>query len=154
MFKIERKFTFDSAHRVEGHPKCGRLHGHTYHLEVEVSARYLDEKTGFVIDFADLDAIVKRLVDVIDHRYLISQANVVAGDIYAKVAMEDEERQGDFVLLPVIQTTAECLCSHIYTEVRRGLMVFLENTEHTQRAWVSAVRLWETPKNMAEYIPS
>lgn len=154
MFKIQRSFTFDSAHRVEGHPKCGRLHGHTYHLEVEVAARYLDEKTGFVIDFSDLDNIVKFIVGNLDHRYMVSQANITAGDIYAKAAMVDEERQGDFIILPVAQTTAECLCAHIYAEVHRGLMVFLETTEHTQRAWVSAVRLWETPKNMAEYIPS
>ena len=28
--------TFDSAHFLPNHPKCGRIHGHTYKVEIEV----------------------------------------------------------------------------------------------------------------------
>lgn len=45
--------------------KCSRLHGHTYHVEVWISAEK-DEKTGMVVDFEKL----KEIVDEFDHRNL------------------------------------------------------------------------------------
>lgn len=69
--KISRDFHYDSAHLLlhvpEGH-KCGRLHGHTYILTVTVQGPVDD--VGWVMDFADVDSMVKPLVDALDHRYL------------------------------------------------------------------------------------
>ena len=71
--RIARTYTFQSAHRLphvlEGH-KCGRLHGHTYLLTVEIEGTR--EKTlEWVMDFAMLDSIVQSvIVAVLDHRYL------------------------------------------------------------------------------------
>ena len=36
-----------------GHP-CSRVHGHSFRIEVQVSGP-LDEKLGWVIDFADIE---------------------------------------------------------------------------------------------------
>lgn len=71
--RISRRYTFQSAHRLPnvlpGH-KCARLHGHTYELEVEVEGP-IDPTLGWVIDYAHLDAVVKKVVlDTVDHRYL------------------------------------------------------------------------------------
>src|SRR5215467_5465232 len=41
----------DCAHFLPGHPKCGRLHGHTYKVEVTIEGQ---PKDGMIIDFADL----------------------------------------------------------------------------------------------------
>lgn len=69
---ISKKFSFDAAHRLEGLAdghKCGNLHGHTYSVEVCISADSLDEH-GFIIDFADLNP-VKQLIDShYDHKFL------------------------------------------------------------------------------------
>jgi 6-pyruvoyltetrahydropterin/6-carboxytetrahydropterin synthase len=71
--KIGRVYTFQSSHLLphvpKGH-KCGRLHGHTYSLEVElVGAR--DATLGWLVDFAMLDVVVKTLVlEPLDHRHL------------------------------------------------------------------------------------
>jgi 6-pyruvoyltetrahydropterin/6-carboxytetrahydropterin synthase len=69
---IYKQFTFDSAHYLpnvpEGH-KCRNVHGHTYHLTVYVDGK-LKSHEGWVIDFGDLKAIVKPLVEQLDHAML------------------------------------------------------------------------------------
>jgi 6-pyruvoyltetrahydropterin/6-carboxytetrahydropterin synthase len=71
--QIRREYTFDSAHylpRVPDGHKCKRLHGHTYTLIPTVSG-IVDEDSGMILDFADLDVLVKRaIVDRVDHRCL------------------------------------------------------------------------------------
>ena len=69
--KITCEFHFDSAHKLTKVPpghKCSYLHGHTYRLLVTLDGPVRDD--GFVIDFADLKAIVDPLVKKLDHRYL------------------------------------------------------------------------------------
>jgi 6-pyruvoyltetrahydropterin/6-carboxytetrahydropterin synthase len=69
---IFREFTFEAAHRLprvpEGH-KCGRLHGHSYRVEVHVRGD-VDPVTGMVIDFADVKAAFQPLMEQLDHHYL------------------------------------------------------------------------------------
>ncbi|MDG1427845.1 MAG: 6-carboxytetrahydropterin synthase QueD [Crocinitomicaceae bacterium] len=70
--KIFKKFTFDSAHSLpnvpDGH-KCKNVHGHTYHLTIWVE-RPLDEKMGWVMDFAELKEIISPVVKELDHKYI------------------------------------------------------------------------------------
>jgi 6-pyruvoyltetrahydropterin/6-carboxytetrahydropterin synthase len=70
--EIFKEFGFEAAHRLpnvpEGH-KCARLHGHSFRVEVHVRGR-LDERLGWVMDFADLKAAVKPVIDRLDHYYL------------------------------------------------------------------------------------
>lgn len=65
------EYLFDSAHKLENHPgKCKNLHGHTYRLQVSVQGK-LNEKTGMIIDFCELQKIVeKNVLDILDHSYL------------------------------------------------------------------------------------
>lgn len=74
--KIAATYSFEAAHRLpnlpDGH-KCKRLHGHNYRLDVVIEGP-LDER-GFVMDYAELDAVVQPLVDQLDHQYL----NDIAG---------------------------------------------------------------------------
>ena len=69
--RITTEFHFDAAHRLPmvppGH-KCGRLHGHTYRVLVTVDGPVRGD--GFVIDFADVKAIVDPLIKQFDHYYL------------------------------------------------------------------------------------
>lgn len=67
MARITWKGTFDAAHFIPGHPKCGRLHGHTYQVEVELEGNLpVTEHPIYLVDFAE----VKRVVDELDHRLL------------------------------------------------------------------------------------
>ncbi|HET8551016.1 MAG TPA: 6-carboxytetrahydropterin synthase QueD [Gammaproteobacteria bacterium] len=69
IFKV---FQIEAAHRLpnvpEGH-KCARLHGHSFRIEIHLRGQ-VDEKLGWVCDFADLKAAFEPLFAVLDHSYL------------------------------------------------------------------------------------
>ena len=70
--EIFREFTFEAAHRLPQVPaghKCGRLHGHSYRVEVHVRD-HVDARAGWVMDFADIKDAFKPLHDRLDHYYL------------------------------------------------------------------------------------
>ena len=55
----------DSAHYLPGHGKCGRVHGHTYKIEVVVEGEV--RENGMVIDFYDLKKGIKETLQEYDH---------------------------------------------------------------------------------------
>jgi 6-pyruvoyltetrahydropterin/6-carboxytetrahydropterin synthase len=57
----------DCAHSLPGHPKCGSLHGHTYKVEIVVEGHMTG---GMLVDFADLKADVRSVLQRYDHRNL------------------------------------------------------------------------------------
>lgn len=69
---ISKVFICESAHRLpyvpEGH-KCGRLHGHSFRIEIWVRGQVEDE-TGWVMDFSDLSQVFKPIYQQLDHHYL------------------------------------------------------------------------------------
>ena len=69
---VFKTFTFEAAHRLPNVPvghKCARLHGHSFRVEVHVSGP-VDDRTGWVMDFADIKAAFDPVRDLLDHRYL------------------------------------------------------------------------------------
>ncbi|HTW08743.1 MAG TPA: 6-carboxytetrahydropterin synthase QueD [Acidimicrobiales bacterium] len=71
------ELSFEAAHRLPkvapGH-KCGRLHGHSFRVEVRVRGE-VDPVTGMVMDFDEVKAAFAPLHGELDHNYL----NDVAG---------------------------------------------------------------------------
>ncbi len=69
--RLESTFTFQAAHCLHDHPgPCNRIHGHGYILTVAVRGEK-DPRTGMVIDFFTLDAVVKAaVIDKLDHQFL------------------------------------------------------------------------------------
>ena len=78
LFKVsltKDNIVFASAHFITFHGhRCETLHGHNYRTRVSVEGG-LDPETAFVIDFAELKQLMKRLVDEIDHRVLLPLQN-------------------------------------------------------------------------------
>src|SRR5205085_8653970 len=70
--RIFKEFTFEAAHRLpfvpEGH-KCGRLHGHSFRVELHVEGP-VGAESGWVMNFADITTAFQALYDRLDHRYL------------------------------------------------------------------------------------
>jgi 6-pyruvoyltetrahydropterin/6-carboxytetrahydropterin synthase len=70
--EIFREFTFEAAHRLPyvpaGH-KCARLHGHSFRVAVHLEGG-VDDRAGWVRDFADVTESMAPLLDCLDHRYL------------------------------------------------------------------------------------
>ena len=70
--ELAREYRFEAAHRLPRLPashKCFRLHGHSFRFEVVIEGE-VDESTGFLIDFGDVDNLVQPIVDRLDHYYL------------------------------------------------------------------------------------
>ncbi len=70
--EIFKEFTFEAAHRLPSVPpghKCGRLHGHSFKVEVRVAGP-IGADTGWVMDFADVKEAFQPLYDRLDHNYL------------------------------------------------------------------------------------
>ncbi|MEO8383398.1 MAG: 6-carboxytetrahydropterin synthase QueD [Acidobacteriota bacterium] len=71
--ELVKDFRFEAAHFLpnvpEGH-KCRRIHGHSFKGEVAVRGP-IDPRLGWVMDFADLKAVVDPIVDRLDH-YLLN----------------------------------------------------------------------------------
>lgn len=66
--KVTKKFTFEAAHTIKGHITCGKVHGHSYKLEVTLEGPVIG---GMVMDFKELKSLVKeRVIDKLDHEYL------------------------------------------------------------------------------------
>ena len=71
IMQVSKSFVFDACHFLPYHDRrCKFLHGHTYHMEVCVQNRVLQE-TGMVIDFGKLKEIVNEdIIDNFDHGFL------------------------------------------------------------------------------------
>lgn len=71
MIKVGLTFGFEASHQLtlvpEDH-KCRRLHGHSYQGTVVVKGELDDRK--FVIEYEELRAILRPLVERCDHHYL------------------------------------------------------------------------------------
>jgi 6-pyruvoyltetrahydropterin/6-carboxytetrahydropterin synthase len=78
----------DCAHFLPAHPKCGRLHGHTYKIEMTIEGETGSD--GMVLDF---DQMKKDLVSVLG-RY-------------------DHQSLNDFLDYPSVENICELLASKL-----------------------------------------
>lgn len=70
--ELSCRFAFDAAHRFgsfpAGHPYHG-VHGHSFQVEVAVSGTP-DAKSGFIVDFGDIEKACGQVRAALDHRML------------------------------------------------------------------------------------
>jgi len=70
MFEISVEYSFAAGHALRGYKgKCENAHGHNYKVQVMVTGSQLNS-TGLLMDFVDLRATIKALVERLDHRFL------------------------------------------------------------------------------------
>ncbi len=110
-FLITKEFKFEAAHRLHGHPKCGRLHGHSYSVQVTLQREELGSD-GMVQDYGDLAPIKKYIDENLDHRYLVGQEMIEVDDPYLKAAPDSDVVH--LRELGVYRTTAEELARALY----------------------------------------
>ncbi len=113
------QMSFSAAHYLRNYVgKCANLHGHNYKVEVHVHGQKLNE-TGMLIDFADLKAATRKVVDYLDHRNIND------------LPPFDKE----------INSTAEEIAAYLLHEVGTQL--------NNDRIQVYKVRVWETENCVA-----
>jgi 6-pyruvoyltetrahydropterin/6-carboxytetrahydropterin synthase len=70
MYEVKIVTQFAAAHRLENFKgKCESLHGHNWKVEVFLGGQDLDE-TGLLMDFGEVKARTKEVLEEIDHKYL------------------------------------------------------------------------------------
>lgn len=123
MFEIYRECTFSASHQLRNYQgKCERLHGHNWRIRVHVIGDQLD-KSGMLLDFHELDAIMKAAIDVFDHRHL---------------------NEVDAFL--VDSPSSEMLARVVFDEVQKRLPVHLNIK-------VKCCDVWENDLSRARYYP-
>lgn len=67
--KISKQYHWEMGHRLPFHKGlCKNIHGHSYRMNVEITGGL--DKNGMVIDFFDLNKIVKPIIEKYDHAFL------------------------------------------------------------------------------------
>lgn len=100
--EVYREIYFSSAHHLRNYcGKCENIHGHNWRVRLYVTRPELNG-TGFVMDFKDIDRILKDVTDVLDHNDLnsmkeFSEINPTAENIarYIFVKSTEEVRKID-----------------------------------------------------------
>jgi 6-pyruvoyltetrahydropterin/6-carboxytetrahydropterin synthase len=131
-FKVtvtKEDLVFASAHFITlaGH-RCEALHGHNYRAGAVVEGG-LEPESWFVLDFAALKRVMKRVTDELDHRVLLPRDNpklTIAADAETvRVAFDGQPRYvfptRDCVILPIPNTTVEMLAQYLAGRVRTEL---------------------------------
>lgn len=70
--EIFKEFRFEAAHRLPNVPpehKCARLHGHSFVVQIHVRG-VVGERSGWIVDFADIASAWAPLHATLDHYYL------------------------------------------------------------------------------------
>ena len=130
MLSITKLFTFESAHRLAGHQSCGETHGHSFRLEVTVTGPL--DGYGMIVDFSTLRGVVQPFVDKLDHT------------VINKVMLMDDVSDGWDA------PTAERL---LVWFVGRITGEMLKRSDWPKKATLHRLRLYETAKNFAEWVP-
>ena len=123
----KEQFTFSAAHFITFAGNiCERLHGHNYHVAVEVHGP-LDENL-YVFDFVALRDAVLAVTRELDHHVLLptTHPKIKVESDDREVTVTFEERRwifplDDCVLLPVANTTAELVARYIGERLIAGM---------------------------------
>ena len=70
--KVYKTFTVEAARSLpnlaDGHP-CKKIHGHSFKITITISGQ-INNNTGFVMDFSDIESAFSPIHKIIDHSYL------------------------------------------------------------------------------------
>ena len=119
MYKLKTSADFDSAHFLSGYNgKCSNIHGHRWHVEVEIKRNKLEESgqlRGMITDFGDLKKDLKELADYLDHALIYEK------DTLRQKTVEALNEEGFRLIETDFRPTAENFSKYFYDEmVKKG----------------------------------
>lgn len=142
---------FGAAHFITMGGKCERLHGHNYAVSVMLEGPLGAD--SYVYDFIALKAIIRRITDALDHRFLLPLHNpllkVREMDGHWEICFDDRRYvfpARDVLPLPLDNVTAERLAEYIWREVAREL-----HAQNERRLLTMTVGVEEAPGQTAYY---
>lgn len=123
----QAKLRFSACHFIPDHPKCGRLHGHTYAISVRLEGTQAGE---FIVDFEDVKNMVMEICDSLDHMVLLARNDprlkITEDNGYHTVEIIKSCKHyvlpgDDVVMLPISSVSAEDLCKYFLSELSSAL---------------------------------
>lgn len=148
---IRKLFKFEAAHRLVSSwsQQCQKIHGHSYKLELFLSAEELDEN-GMVVDFGKLKELFSKKLEQFDHKCILSEQDPLSiiydGEMSSSSMLEDSCFDLGVLVVP-FNPTAENMACFFYEQVEQ---IFYKN-EDLRHIKVEAVRIHETETGWAEY---
>lgn len=138
--RVTRHEEFELAHVLTGYNGgCGRLHGHSYRIEVTLEGPQTDP-FGMVLDFKDLKRVMNAVIP--DHYFVYFDEDEIGKDIASTL-----RRHGILSKSLPFVTTAENMAPHFGKEIEKLL-----HEEGYTKVEVVEVKLWETSNSYATYI--
>lgn len=140
MIQLTKIFNFEMAHAIHGYTgACKHIHGHSYQLEVSVSAANDFENyipaPGFVIDFKEIKKIVASyIIEHFDHKMVLS-----THFLQANPGFSSQENLVTWKMEP----TAENLLIYIQKTLSANLPANIQLTR---------LKLYETKDSFAEWV--
>ena len=133
MTTVTKTVKFDAAHVLTDHQGlCRNLHGHTYRVDVSVAQA---GDGDMVIDFKELKGTLAEVIlDRFDHSFIYNTGSVGESEIAAVV-----EKHGMRTVAIPFRSTVENLAKMFYNELKAKV------------PGLSAVKVWETADNCAEF---
>lgn len=131
--KIAKEFKWEMGHRLPEHfGNCKNIHGHSYKMIVEFEGEL--NKDGMIIDFYDIDRIIKPLVEKLDHAFMVNKIDKDVIEFLDKI--KSKKMVVDF------NSTVENICRFVLDEIRKFNL--------PKNIYSVSVRVYETNEDYAE----
>lgn len=124
------------GHRLPFHKGlCRNIHGHSYRMIVEITGDL--DRNGMIIDFFDLNKIIKPIIEKYDHAFLCWANDKKLKDFLAKNKMKR--------VVVSYHSTVENICSDFSEKIADKLMKIKKHKFEEL-----TVKIYETPNACAE----
>lgn len=134
--KISKEYRWEMGHRLPFHKGlCKNMHGHSYKMSVEITGEL--DNNGMIIDFFDLNKIVKPIVEKYDHAFLCWEGDKKVKDFLVKNRMKK--------VIAGYHSTVENICSDFLDKITHKL---LDIKKHKFEELT--VKIYESPNSFAE----
>jgi 6-pyruvoyltetrahydropterin/6-carboxytetrahydropterin synthase len=131
--KAAKEFKWEMGHRLPEHfGNCKNIHGHSYRMIVEFEGEL--NKDEMIIDFYDIDKIIKPLVEKLDHAFMVNKND--------REVIKFLERLKSKKLVVDFNSTVENICKFILNKINKF--------ELPQNISSVTVRVYETSEDYAE----
>jgi len=131
--KVAKEFRWEMGHRLPEHfGNCKNIHGHSYKMIVEFEGEL--NKNEMIIDFYDIDRIIKPLVEKFDHAFMVNKNDKDVIEFLDKIKSKK--------LIVDFNSTVENICSYVLKEIKK-----FELPENISSV---TIRIYETNEDYAE----
>lgn len=131
--KVAKEFKWEMGHRLPEHfGNCKNIHGHSYKMIVEFEGEL--NKDEMIIDFYDIDRIIKPLIEKFDHAFMVNENDKNVIEFLDKIKSKK--------LIVDFNSTVENICSYVLKEIKKF--------ELPQNISLATVRIYETNEDYAE----